>query len=573
MTRRLLEPGRLIGTVVEVTPGRVGADLPSARDAATSRYASRLARGEVGEFVAIEQEDAPVIGRVVRVSVLEKERSKVPERIGERPLVHPRGEVQILGSYDEERRTTRPAVGRYPRVGAKIYSLNGAMLRAVVGGQFSTWNQEIRRLALACIDGESPLDFPAEAIVGRHCAVLGATGGGKSWTTAKLVEELLENTKARVLLLDATGEYADLASSEAHAYVGQQVHDGRSVAPVRFTYRELLVHDLFCLFTPTAQAQAPKLREAIRSLKLLECVPHMAEGEVLVKENRPRAPFEAACKERARELGSPENAFDIHKLPEQIFHECVRYTPFRGPDGNYGPADDNARGHCAPLIARIESMLAARELEFLFPPDNGPSKSKERSLIREINDIASGERRFLRIDLSGLPSSFEVRPMLVNALGRKLLGFARDRWFSDRPLVVVLDEAHQFLGRRIGDDFVGQRLDQFELIAKEGRKYGLHLVLATQRPRDLTEQILSQMGTMIVHRLSNNGDREIVERASSEFNRSSSSFLPQLDQGEAILVGSDFSLPIPIKIEPPRAKPRLMSSGFGAEASQRRKSR
>lgn len=72
------------------------------------------------------------------------------------------------------------------------------------------------------------------------------------------------------------------------------------------------------------------------------------------------------------------------------------------------------------------------------------------------------------------------------------------------------------------------RLDAFELIAKEGRKYGLNICLSTQRPRDITEGVLSQMGTLVVHRLTNDRDREVVERACGEIDRSASSFLPNL---------------------------------------------
>jgi uncharacterized protein len=94
-----------------------------------------------------------------------------------------------------------------------------------------------------------------------------------------------------------------------------------------------------------------------------------------------------------------------------------------------------------------------------------------------------------------------------------LLGLARGARFRETPLVVFLDEAHQFLGRTIGDEYSSARLDSFGLIAKEGRKYGLTCVLATQRPRDIPEDVLSQLGTWFVHRLTNDKDRDAVERA------------------------------------------------------------
>tara|TARA_Y100000815_G_C13103168_1_gene410239 strand:- start:286 stop:633 length:348 start_codon:yes stop_codon:yes gene_type:complete len=98
-------------------------------------------------------------------------------------------------------------------------------------------------------------------------------------------------------------------------------------------------------------------------------------------------------------------------------------------------------------------------------------------------------------------------------------------------------------------------LDAFELIAKEGRKYGLNICLATQRPRDITEGVLSQMGTLLVHRLTNDRDREVVERACGEMDRSAASFLPNLKQGEVALLGVDFPIPVTIQIDEPHQRP------------------
>jgi DNA helicase HerA-like ATPase len=88
-----------------------------------------------------------------------------------------------------------------------------------------------------------------------------------------------------------------------------------------------------------------------------------------------------------------------------------------------------------------------------------------------------------------------------------------------------VDEAHNFLGRHIGTEDYQTRLDAFELIAKEGRKYGLNICLASQRPRDITDGVLSQMGTLIVHRLTNDRDRDVVERACGEIDRAASAFV------------------------------------------------
>ena len=136
-----------------------------------------------------------------------------------------------------------------------------------------------------------------------------------------------------------------------------------------------------------------------------------------------------------------------------------------------------------------------------------------------------------------------------------MLKFAREEKFRKMPILTVVDEAHNCLGKRVGSEDHSTKLDAFEMIAKEGRKYGLNICLTTQRPRDITEGVLSQMGTLLVHRLTNDRDREVVERACGEIDRSSASFLPNLKQGEVAVIGVDFPIPMTIQIDKPVQPP------------------
>jgi DNA helicase HerA-like ATPase len=109
---------------------------------------------------------------------------------------------------------------------------------------------------------------------------------------------------------------------------------------------------------------------------------------------------------------------------------------------------------------------------------------------------------------------------------------------------VAVDEAHKLFGlfgKTIGDDFTTATLDAFDSIAKEGRKYGLTMCIAAQRPGDLAAGVLSQAGMTVVHKPSDKRDRERAEQASSELVQSATELLPSLVPGEALLVGTDFS--------------------------------
>lgn len=189
---------------------------------------------------------------------------------------------------------------------------------------------------------------------------------------------------------------------------------------------------------------------------------------------------------------------------------------------------------------------------------------ESESLPTIIDNFLKGDTKLLRIDLSGVSFEYKAREIISNVIGRYLLTLARKSKFSTKPLIIILDEAHNFLGKHIGGEDTLAKLDAFELIAKEGRKFGLNICLATQRPRDITEGVLSQIGTMIVHRLTNDRDREVVERASGEIDRAASSFLPNLRPGEAVIIGNDFPIPLTIQIGTPTTRPQSSGADFQA---------
>ena len=144
-----------------------------------------------------------------------------------------------------------------------------------------------------------------------------------------------------------------------------------------------------------------------------------------------------------------------------------------------------------------------------------------------------------------------------------MLNEAREGKYKDNPIVVFVDEAHQFLNKSIADEYFSAKpLDSFEQISKEARKYGLFLCIATQMPRDIPLGTLSQMGTFLVHRLINEQDKKAVESAASAANRNILSFLPILGEGEALIVGVDFPMPLIVKINAPMKKPDSRTPKF-----------
>lgn len=394
-------------------------------------------------------------------------------------------------------------------------------------------------------------------IFGRHCAVLGTTGGGKSWTTAHLIEEIAR-LGGKAILFDATGEYADISNGVTHVHLGgtkEGVLDQRRF--VGFPYTELTETDLFVLFRPSPGVQSPKLREALKSLRVAHLLPALATNGVIRKSGVLRAPFEAAVVNHAVALRAPGAPFDIQHLAEQINEECVYPSGFGANVGAWGGATPNEVSACVTLMSRIDSDLASPALSCLF--DTQQLESLPDVIEAFLSDAT---QRILRVSLEFLPFEHNARELVANAVGRHILNRARNGRFQGLPLVVVLDEAHQFLDKSLGDEFLRTDLDAFGLIAKEGRKYGLTCVLATQRPRDIPDDVLSQMGMFIVHRLINERDRAVVEKACGNLDAGAATFLPTLGQGEAIVVGVDSAVPLPVRIRAPRMPPRSRGADY-----------
>ncbi|MGL4473978.1 MAG: ATP-binding protein, partial [Shewanella sp.] len=251
--------------------------------------------------------------------------------------------------------------------------------------------------------------------------------------------------------------------------------------------------------------------------------------------------------------------WSFKNLASQIEQECIWPTD-RNNDQLFGGAHDGDLGYCISLISRLKAYSSNPYLKWLFDP------AKEKTDIPSIlKNLAKAKNKIIRLDLSAVPFEANGREILVNAIGRKLMDLARSGDIAhNNPLLVFIDEAHQFLNKTVGDETSAIKLDAFGNIAKEGRKYGLNVVIATQRPRDIPEDVLSQIGSLIVHRLTNYHDQEVVKRAVGAMDQRSASFLPTLSQGEALLLGIDFPFPMTVKMKKPNIKPTSKSAEYSA---------
>ena len=558
----LFETNRYLGSLTEVGPTSVLLNLPHAKLVNSSVIlGTKFERGAVGEFVIIESETYAILGKIVKVKLPEGERLNVePTHDFDKKFANPIGVVQLLLSIKPSNYEIIHGIPEYPRIGHLVYSAHPQIVKIAVEYQ-SEKTDKLIKLARLPKDQFTEITITPNDLFGRHCAILGTTGGGKSWTVSRVLGEIARN-KGKAILIDPSGEYASLSERIRHTYLGaMQVSEKDYAECLNFPYWNLTESDLFAMFRPSAGIQSPKLREALSSLKLIKLEPSLSDNGLLIKEDREKKFYNESLATHSTGIKSQDSKYEIANLPKQIGLECVWPSTKRNGITNYdywGGVDQNNLGNCISLINRISLMIDSQEMSCIFKPDKN-----HKDLSNVLDEfIDSEEISILRISMKHLPFEHNTRELITNSLGRLLLNKARIGVFTNKPIVVILDEAHQFLNKSIGDDLNQIRLESFGLIAKEGRKYGLVSILATQRPRDIPEDVLSQMGMFIVHRLINERDRKVVENANSNIDASSVAFLPILKPGEALILGLNTPMGVPVEILKPRFKPKTADIQF-----------
>jgi len=531
--------------------------------------------GVVRNFVIIEGEDCGFLAKIISVELPEKERSFLSEKsFLNDDKMQPIGRVEIQLAFEifgdpKEGMKAKKGLDQYPPVGSKVYVCSSKFLAQFLK-DFGKKDgcEDLLKIATLPQDESLEIEISANALFGRHLGIVGTTGGGKSFTIAKLIEEMLaKEQNVKIVLLDATGEFDGLGSDKEKEFERRKFGKKADGGNIYLDYKNLTESDLFALFTPSGQAQVPVLRNAIKSLKLAKCLELEAQKKksaptencyhegCIKKDSTTKESFLKSYKTNIDEIESGVSSFEIKNLPKQLEHDCV--------DNYFSKTDPNKLSLCSTLIMRVESKVNDADFSHVFG-FNGKQES-DSDLEKCFEDFYKPEtaQKLLIINTSQVSSEGNLREILINAIGRFFLKKAQtktkggEKLFEKNPLILFLDEAHQaFRVEKIKDEYSNEfKLDAFERIAKECRKFGLFLCLATQRPRDIPQGVLSQMGCFLAHRLINEFDRQAIENASPQGSKYVLSFLPSLSEGEAILMGVDFPMPINLKIAKPKNEP------------------
>jgi DNA helicase HerA-like ATPase len=447
-------------------------------------------------------------------------------------------------------------ISEYPSIGDDVHIVVDRDLKQIFGqptaGQFTIGK-------LSSSDGiDVSLDL--DRLVTRHSAILGSTGSGKSTSTASIIRSIVTNNdrvrlpSARILLIDIHGEYESALGDIAKVFSVLPDSKNPLYIPYWCISPESLI-DFLC----------GNISETHKTLYLDKTIEEKKKS--IVTNNIQNIPTESVTTSTPLPYRIKNIWHELYYDDTVTWQEKEHTNPAYAKDGK-GDAENLIPPKFLPpatssnppfkggnsLVKRqleqMKSRLLDSQYSFLLKPGPWtPDKDGkiEKDLDQLLSDWLGHDQPITILDLSGMPSSrlsLLLGSILDILFESAIWGKNLNSGMRDRPLLVVLEEAHRYLSKK--EDGLAKQMVQ--RIAKEGRKFGVGAMVVSQRPSEIDETILSQCGTIIALRINNATDRGIVKAAMSEGLAGIIDSLPVLRTGEAIIVGESAKLPTRCRI-------------------------
>lgn len=556
------------------TPSKLGkvASVDTSRVLIAVENAALLPRASVGSLVAIQGTTAQefLIGMTERVTRQLREQTAQPDPMAPTTLaveVVPDDALRavLLGTYRTIEGTVRNRFKRgadsFPQIDRDCFLIEGGNLQRFMG-LLGKDLDETQRLEL----GHFAIDRSAAAIANgdrffqRHAAILGSTGSGKSCAVSLILERAHARKYANIIVFDMHGEYASLTNPPARK-------DGAEPIPIAAAFKIAGPGDLAkppenALFLPYWLLNREEMLSMILD-RSDQNAPNQASRFTLHVRDLKEATLTAEKKVDVKATFTVDSPIP-YKLNELI-QRLEQDNTTKGV-GKTGPVKGEWEDRLTRFISRLTAKAEDRRYGFMFKPTEAALKYDW--LAKQIAKLLApgeGKHGIKVVDFSEVPS--DVLPVVTGVFARLLYDVQFWMQMEKRtPFVFVCDEAHLYLPVREDADAVEkQALYSFERIAKEGRKYGVSLLVVSQRPSDVSRTILSQCNNFLILRLTNDQDQNVVRRLMPDSLAGVLDGLPLLDTGEALLLGDAILLPARIKLKFPTIEPLSQTRNFWQE--------
>lgn len=507
--------------------------------------------GQIGSFVRIPLGYANLYGIVTQIGS-----AAIPESLREAVirdydyLTNTRWINIVLAGEQVGKRFER-GVTQYPTTGDKVHLVTINDLDIIYGGY-----EEANSITVGNISVSESLDakIDLDKLISRHCAIVGSTGSGKSNSVSVLLEAIAKRNfpSSRILVIDPHGEYND-ALSKYSRVIETSPKDVKNKLYIPFW--ALPFNELMKIFSGNlTDANREYIREKVVEAKISSAIENKID---VAKESiTADSPIPFSIKRLWFELDDFERkTFQADRITvsEKLKEgeiETLKSNEY--PPAGLGSSPPFLNQKAKGLLGFLDSMrnkLNDSSYSFLFAPGD-LTPDVQGKITKDIDslfyDWLGNSLPITILDLSGIPSE------IMSSISGTLLKIIYDGLFwgvntkvggKNQPLLIVLEEAHSYL--KAGEHSISSRTVQ--MIAKEGRKYGVGLLLVTQRPSELDETVLSQCGTMIALRMNNSKDRGHIRSAVQDELQSMVDLLPSLRTGEALISGEAVKIPSRVK--------------------------
>lgn len=433
-----------------------------------------------------------------------------------------------------------------PEIDADCFPIDGEKLTRFMNAISFYSGEGVNALSLGnyTLDEEATAFLDANKLFQRHAVIVGSTGSGKSWTTAKLLEQVAELEHCNAILFDLHGEYHTLKDDGIKHYKiagPTEIENDMGIdhGVLHFPYWLLGYEDMVNMLVDRSDQNAPNqsmlISKTVNEAKL-KYLKEIGDQEVINNYT----------------IDSPipyDMSEVLYKLRE-IDKEMVQ--------GARGLKQGEFHGKLSRLIARLENKISDKRLSFMMNPPNEVHEwdwmiELTKSLVSGRNHQSEKRGGVKIIDFSEVPS--DILPLIIGRISS--LVFTVQQWTkkgNHHPIALLCDEAHLYIPEDTNVNTLSSE-KSFERIAKEGRKYGVGLVIISQRPSEVNKTILSQCNNFIAMRLANAEDQNVIKKLLPDSLGNITDVLPVLDQGEALIVGDASLLPTRIRISEPNNKP------------------
>lgn len=505
---------KFIGTVREVNSNSVVIEIDDSVEDLVKKIGDKIYNvGQIGSYVLIPLANVYILGIVSD--------SKKEEALGTTP---PRSRylsrVTLIGTIKKGKFETGVSV--LPNMDMPVYLLEDNDIR-VAFSVFQQYNFSIGRLSL--FENERAYLDP-NRFFGKHSAVLGSSGSGKSYTVASILQKVVSFPHTHVVILDLHNEY-----KQAFPDGGQYCELSALELPYWLMNAEEILEMFIEPNDENASMQASLLQEFIYAAKKDK---NQRLAEVIT-------------------IDSPV-FFDLSYVRARLQALDTEKVPMAAGGTKEGPYF----GKLSRLIVRLDSKMNDPRYAFMFSPKLFSDTESAVALMMMIYGLG-GKSRVTIMDMSGVPS--DITKTIVAILAR--LTFDFNFWNPHRtelPILLVFEEAHNYLSHTTQGSAAARKT--VERIAKEGRKYGVSCMIVSQRPSEISETILSQCNNFVLLRLLNPTDQGYMRRLVPDSFSGLESAISLLRQGEAIIVGDSIPMPQRVQIDVPSPTPQSSDVKF-----------